>query len=303
MSATNSGRFAIVPARAVDDNRLEPAALLILVALGTYSDRDGYCWPSQQVIADRIGVTRQAVGRQIGILQNLGYIEIKRLWDKDAQKTHNAYKVLFDAELPSEAKERHERQPAEKIPEPVAPKVAETTDATSEVASTDATCTRETDATSGCCPNVPLTTQLINTGDRMNTDEYKKRIEVAMWKGITENAGKVDVSSYPEEIQKTLKTFCQLWHLNPPRMKKGKNGEAADWINGAREINDACGEFGLDLLYLYAEEFEKYRADNQGLAPYRVARPGSIVKSLRGLAGEVRTQGLSVGTEKTIVMG
>jgi hypothetical protein len=136
----------------------------------------------------------------------------------------------------------------------------------------------------------------------MEADEYKKRIETAMWKGIAENAGKADVSRYPEEIQKTLQVFCQLWHLDPPRMRKGKNSEAADWINGAREINDACGEFGLDLLSLYAEEFEKYRAENHGLAPYRVTRPASIVKSLRGLAGEIRAEGLAVGSEKVIVI-
>lgn len=308
MSATNSGRMSIIPARAVDDNRLEPAALLVLVALGTYGDRDGYCWPSQQVIADRIGVSRQAVGRQITILHNLGYIEIKRLWNKETQKTHNAYKILFDNELPTQAKERHERQPQAKKPaEQQEPTTTEPkTDATSNVATvgTDATWNGKTDATSGCCTNDPLTTQLINKGQGMEADEYRKRIEAALWKGIAENAGKVDVSNFPEDVQKTIQTFCQLWHLNPPRKTKGKNGEYADWITGAREINDACGEFGLDLLHVYAEEFEKYRAENNGLTPYRVTRPGSIVKSLRGLAGEVRTNNLAIsnGTNKVIVI-
>ena len=37
-----SGRFSIIPARAIDDPRLGKAALLVLCALGTYSDRDGW---------------------------------------------------------------------------------------------------------------------------------------------------------------------------------------------------------------------------------------------------------------------
>lgn len=137
----------------------------------------------------------------------------------------------------------------------------------------------------------------------MDTEDYKARIVAAVQNFHTRNAGKADVAKYPEEVQETIRTFCWLWHMDVPRYRKGKSGESADWINGAREINDACGEFGLDLLKLYAEEFEKYKAEHEGLAPYRVTRPASIVKSLRGLAAEVRSNGLAVGGEpKTIVM-
>ena len=43
----HSGRFAIVPARAIEDHRLGAAALRVLAALSTYSDKDGWCWPAQ----------------------------------------------------------------------------------------------------------------------------------------------------------------------------------------------------------------------------------------------------------------
>lgn len=36
-----SGRFAVVPARAIDDRRLQPAGLRVLTVLCTYADRDG----------------------------------------------------------------------------------------------------------------------------------------------------------------------------------------------------------------------------------------------------------------------
>ena len=67
-----SGRLAIIPAHAVDDRRLKPAALRVLVALATYSSRGRYCYPSTGTVAQRLGVCRQAVSRQTGVLADLG---------------------------------------------------------------------------------------------------------------------------------------------------------------------------------------------------------------------------------------
>jgi hypothetical protein len=97
--AEHSGRFAITPARAVEDWRLGDAAYRVLACLGTYADRDGWCWPSMPTLAERLGVTRQAVQRSIRQLAELGYIEVERRYRPDGTQDRNRYRLLFDRAL------------------------------------------------------------------------------------------------------------------------------------------------------------------------------------------------------------
>jgi hypothetical protein len=97
--STNSGRFAIVPARAVEDRRLGDAAYRLLGTLGTYSNRDGWCWPGADLLARRLGITRQAVQRSIRQLAELGYIEVERKRRADGGYDRNHYRLLFDRAL------------------------------------------------------------------------------------------------------------------------------------------------------------------------------------------------------------
>jgi DNA-binding transcriptional ArsR family regulator len=99
VSERKSGRFAVVPARAVEDRRLSPAALRVLCTLGTYGDRDGFCWPAMGTVAKRIGVTRQAVSQQITVLEELGYLEIRPQKRTDGGNTVHRYRLLFDRAL------------------------------------------------------------------------------------------------------------------------------------------------------------------------------------------------------------
>ncbi len=117
-------------------------------------------------------------------------------------------------------------------------------------------------------------------------DEHKKRIAAAMTQGFDENADKVDLQGYPVDVLEILQIVCKEWNLRPPRTKKSK----AYWIQSARELLDACGEFGEELVVEYRHEFKQYMLDNNGLAPYSVEGPNSIVKSVRALAGEKRSE-------------
>ncbi len=45
MTKLRSGRFSIVPARAVEDRRLSAPAFRVLPALGTFSNKDGWDIP------------------------------------------------------------------------------------------------------------------------------------------------------------------------------------------------------------------------------------------------------------------
>ena len=102
----SSGRFSIIPARAIDDPRLGKAALLVLCALGTYSNRDGWCWPSTKTLCQRLRLTRRPVTENIRQLQELEYIEIQARFNEKGQQLSNKYRVLHDADLPADLWDR-----------------------------------------------------------------------------------------------------------------------------------------------------------------------------------------------------
>jgi DNA-binding MarR family transcriptional regulator len=91
-----SARFSIIPARAIDDRHLSRPALHTLNALGTYTDPDGLCWPSQSTLAERLGVSRQAVGKHIAELVSLDYLEKRRQFDKNGAELPCLYRIRFD---------------------------------------------------------------------------------------------------------------------------------------------------------------------------------------------------------------
>jgi biotin operon repressor len=99
MTAENSGRLFIGPSRAIDDRRLGNAAFRVLGALASYSDRDGWCWPSHNTIARRLDITRQAVAKQIKVLADLGYIEIESHLRENGSQSTNRYRLLHDTDL------------------------------------------------------------------------------------------------------------------------------------------------------------------------------------------------------------
>lgn len=102
MTSNHSGRFSIIPARAIDDDRLGNAAVRVLSALGTYSDPDGWCWPAIQTLADRLRVSRQQVKRGIKQLEETGYLVRQRRFNTAGREMSSKYRVLYDGNLPAE---------------------------------------------------------------------------------------------------------------------------------------------------------------------------------------------------------
>ncbi len=99
MGKRNGGRFSIVPALGVEDRRLSAPAFRGLAALGTYSDKDGWCWPSMSTLARMLNCTRQAVQQHIRQLAKLGYIEVQPQLRENRGNTANRYRLLFDRAL------------------------------------------------------------------------------------------------------------------------------------------------------------------------------------------------------------
>ncbi len=90
------------------------------------------------------------------------------------------------------------------------------------------------------------------------------------------------VNSYPEDIRKTLQTFLTHWPLDNIPDKRSKS-QYSWWIKDLREINKACGEFGLDLLNLV---YKRWNETN-----FTVANPGAIIKTVYSEAAKRRKSG------------
>jgi hypothetical protein len=67
-------RYSVVPAAAIDDERVSNMSLRVLLIIGTHTDNNGWCQVNQRKIADRMGVRRETVNRCIGCLVECGYL-------------------------------------------------------------------------------------------------------------------------------------------------------------------------------------------------------------------------------------
>ena len=87
-------KYSIVPIRAANDRRIRPAAMRALLAVCSYANRAGLCWPSHENVGKMLGVSRQAAGRQIRILRDLGYLKVVK--NHTYGKTAQILRVLYD---------------------------------------------------------------------------------------------------------------------------------------------------------------------------------------------------------------
>ena len=89
-----SRQFFIAPIRALSDMRLSDNSFRILCLVCSYCNKQGITWVSQKSLSEDMGVSRQAITKQITNLRNLGYIVIIK---KGFRSTHsNTLKVIFD---------------------------------------------------------------------------------------------------------------------------------------------------------------------------------------------------------------
>jgi hypothetical protein len=81
---------------AVYDPHLSASALRVLVALCSYANKAGVCWPAQATLATNLGCSRQSVGYFIGRLLRTPYLE--RLVKGHTGRT-SVYRVVYDPDL------------------------------------------------------------------------------------------------------------------------------------------------------------------------------------------------------------
>ena len=98
-------KYSNLPIRAVTDQRINrTAALTVLAAICGYTDELGRTFVSQGRLASDLGITRQAVQRQVKKLFDTGYLVYAKKQYKD-QKT-NTVKVKYESDITSEATSR-----------------------------------------------------------------------------------------------------------------------------------------------------------------------------------------------------
>lgn len=90
-------KYSIVPIRAANDRRIRPAAMRALLAVCSYANRAGLCWPSHENVGKMLGVSRQAAGRQIRILRELGYLH--KVKNHSYGRTAQILRVVYDENL------------------------------------------------------------------------------------------------------------------------------------------------------------------------------------------------------------
>lgn len=89
-------RYSIFAARAVFDPRLTATDVRVLAALGTYSNKQGWCNPKQATIAIRVGVSRTTVTASMKRLLETGYLEVQAQVLAGRGQTANKYRVILD---------------------------------------------------------------------------------------------------------------------------------------------------------------------------------------------------------------
>jgi hypothetical protein len=74
---TDNYRYAIIPAGAITDARVEPRALQVLCLLGRHANDNGWCRRSQVKMAEELNCGRTTINRAIDLLVETGYVERK----------------------------------------------------------------------------------------------------------------------------------------------------------------------------------------------------------------------------------
>jgi hypothetical protein len=96
----SNARFSIMQSRAVEDAEISNSQFRTLAALGMFGDKDGWCFPKLSTLAALLHKSKQAVSKDLQMLCELGYVDIKKQFRPDGSQQHNLYRLLFDTHQP-----------------------------------------------------------------------------------------------------------------------------------------------------------------------------------------------------------
>lgn len=96
---------------------------------------------------------------------------------------------------------------------------------------------------------------------------------------------------YPEHLREIAFILRDVWNFKlPSKPRKGsKKGQYGFYCQSMDALYDACGEFGADIL---TKVHADWRAGfKNGIAPYTVAQPSSLINMANAKARELREGG------------
>jgi len=106
-------KFAILPIKAITDPEVtRTTALSVLAALCSYCDETGCTFVSQARLASDLGISRQAVNKQIKKLKDLEYVVTAK--NRYKGQTTTTFKVIYD-DVKTEEEALANLSPAERI--------------------------------------------------------------------------------------------------------------------------------------------------------------------------------------------
>ena len=93
-------KVVVMPIKVVADKRITDGMFRTLAVLCSYCNRAGITWVSTERMGKDMGVTKQAISKQLVKLQKLGYVEIikKHAWGRRTATN----RVIFDASVSTE---------------------------------------------------------------------------------------------------------------------------------------------------------------------------------------------------------
>ncbi len=98
--APDQRKIAVIPIRACTDKDLTPGMIRSFILICSYMNRSGITWVGQKTMADRLGISQQAISKHIVKLIKAGYLEVLKKPMPGAR--HTTWRVIFDPTISAE---------------------------------------------------------------------------------------------------------------------------------------------------------------------------------------------------------
>jgi predicted transcriptional regulator len=93
-------RVAVIPIRACTDRQLTEGMIRALILICSYCNKAGITWVSQKTLADKLGITQQAISKHLVKLTKAGYLQV--LKRPVPGEKHTTWRVVFDPSVSAE---------------------------------------------------------------------------------------------------------------------------------------------------------------------------------------------------------
>ena len=98
--APDQRKIAVIPIRACTDKDLTPGMIRSFILICSYMNRSGITWVGQKTMADRLGISQQAISKHLVKLTKAGYLEVLKKPMPGAR--HTTWRVIFDPSISAE---------------------------------------------------------------------------------------------------------------------------------------------------------------------------------------------------------